>query len=248
MLGGFSLYSGRVNLGEMRAFVREALAEDENTLMSSRLDRQFKLATLWALQAHDWPFLNVTVEDLSEDSLEGTVFRRITQVYDTKHDVVIEPTTTEKALFYYQAYTSIGDRPVVWTINQSGAEVTGGVLLRFWPALDDTAEERFIVTGTLMPEEWPPDTAVVTDVPSLVHGSITVTLPPILHSVIVQKATAAVAQQEQIGPLAQFYAAEAYNALRDAKKALIPVSSGRLVVGSDAYSVGRLGLGRRPWR
>ena len=237
-----------MNLGEMRTFVREAMAEDESTLPSSRIDTQIRLATLWMLQAHEWPFLNVTFLDQSADDLVNTPFRRITQVYDTKHELVITPTSTEKALFTYSGYDQ-GDRPAVWTINQSAAVLSGGVGLSFWPPPEKDSEARFTITGTLMAEVWPYASAGITAMPSLVHpGQRHISFPTTLHAVIVQKATGAIAHQEQITNLAQYYDAEAHTGLREAKRSLIPATSGRLVVGSDVYGIDRVGLGRRPWR
>ena len=225
----------------------DALDETSTTISHARVDAQIQTAVLWVLQAHDWAFLNVTSEDRSAASLVNTNFRRINQVYDTETNFSISSASTERAL---ELFNDVPARnPQVFTVNQYGTDNTGGVGLRFWPEPEDQEQARFTVTGTLMPAAWPTPTTLDTESPSQTVGSISVALPELLHSVIAYKVTATLARQEQIMDLAQFYSEEAFLGLREAKNALIPAISNRLIVGSDYYRDRWVrGRGRRPWR
>ena len=318
----------------MRAFVRAALDEDATTLPDARLDAQFRTAFMWALQAHDWPFLTVTLEDQHEEDL-GDGFRRVHSLFDTSgpgYPAEIPPATIPRAV--RAGGWSTSGEPEVYTFDP----VSSANRLRLWPrhekaysALteerttlrravrlvqdveqaekemlsamadyqtvlgsgDSSAEEaarqrvpvasmayqtaweaiptalgedrgewdalyagrteampddvrrrlgaaealvrerrRYTVTGTLDVRAWP--RKAETSTPDLEVGYHKVYLPEALHHVIVQKATAAVARQEQIDRLADYYDAEAAVGLRDARHSLIPATRGRVVVGSDA--------------
>ena len=234
-----------MNLGEIRSYIYDALDESSSTIAESRVDALISSASLWVLQAHDWPFLSLTIEDQSANDLISTDFRRVSQVFDTKTNYVISPVSIERALDFFNDVPL--ENPQVFTIKQYGVSVSGGVSIRFWPQPPDNTEERFTVTGILMPSAWPNSFSVQTDVPTLSTGGATVILPEVLHDVIAFRATSVLASQEQIRDVGEFYSNEAHYNLREAKNALMPPITTRIVLGADYYQK-NWALRRRPWR
>jgi len=232
-----------MQLSAIRDFIYNALAEDTTSIPKERLDAQIQSAFLWAVQAHDWPFLTVTIEEQPAEDLKSTSFRRVTQVFDTSTNTPIEFTSTQRALTIYSG--AVASNPSVFTVNQTSDEAKAGVGIRFWPPPEDLTTGRFTVTGTLAPVAWPTTDSEDDDVPTL--GDID--LPENLHFTIAYKAIAQLAQQEQIMDLAEFYLVEAATSLRDAKDAIVPSVNTRIVLGSDAVSpLSRFNRPRVGWR